>query len=479
MEPTRVLSRRVPRAALTVLAALALALAYVVAPSAGPASAATIDTNTWYVLVNQHSGKAMEIGGGSSAQGAEVTQFTRNDTCAQQWRFLDSGGGYYRLQNRCSGLVAEIYEHSVDNGAQVVQWSDLGNPNQQFSVQDVSGNIQLVNRNSGKALDLWGWSTADGARISQYDDTNAANQQWRMIAVDTAASYPNPGPISGDTFAHDPTVIKRTNGEYLLAFTANGVGLKTSADRTTWNDVGAAFPNGTPWADEYTGGNRNLWAPELRYANGQYYLWYSASTFESNKSAIFLATSPSGASGTWTNRGVVIESDAGDNFNAIDPAVTVDQSGNWWMSFGSFWSGIKMIRLDPSTGMRSGTAFHSIASRGGDAIEAPTIHYRNGYYYLFVSFDRCCQGTASTYRVMVGRSTSITGPYVDRAGTPMTNGGGTQILASHGSVHGPGHQTVLADSDADALFYHYYRDDGRATLGINLLRYDDGWPSVY
>lgn len=480
MEPIRVLPRRGRRVALTLLSVMALALACVVVPTAGPASAATIDANTWYVLVNQHSGKAMEIAAGSSAEGAEVTQFTRNDTCAQQWRFLDSGGGYHRLQNRCSGLVAEIYEHSVDNGAQVVQWSDLGNPNQQFRVQDVAGNIQLVNRNSGKALDLWGWSTADGARISQYDDTDAANQQWRLVAVDTvAADYPGPGAVSGDTFAHDPTVIKKANGEYLLAFTANGVGLKSSDDRTTWNDVGAAFPGGTPWADEYTGGDRNLWAPELKYANGQYYLWYSASSFGSNRSAIFLATSPSGASGTWTHRGVVVESRAGDTFNAIDPAVTEDQNGNWWMSFGSFWSGIKLIRLDPSTGMRSGSEFHGIASRGGDAVEAPTIHHRNGYYYLFVSFDRCCQGADSTYRVMVGRSRSITGPYVDRAGTPMTNGGGTEILAGHGSVHGPGHQTVLADSDADVLFYHYYRDDGVAQLGINLLRYDDGWPSVY
>lgn len=480
MKPTRVRLRRGARAALTLLAGLALALAHLVAPSARPASAATIDTGTWYILVNAHSGKAMEIGGGSSAQGAEVTQFTRNDTCAQQWRFLDSGGGYYRLMNRCSGLVAEIYEHSVDNGASVVQWPDLGNPNQEFSVQDVSGNIQLVNRNSGKALDLWGWSTADGARISQYDDTNGANQQWRLIAVDGATgAYPPPVPISGDTFAHDPSVIRKPEGEYLLAFTANGVGLKTSGDRTRWDDVGAAFPNGAPWADEYTGGGRNLWAPELRYANGQYYLWYSASTFESNTSAIFLATSPTGASGSWTNRGVVIESGAGDNFNAIDPAVIEDQDGNWWMSFGSFWSGIKLIRLDPSTGMRSGSEFHGIASRGGDAIEAPTIHYRDGYYYLFVSFDLCCRGADSTYRVMVGRSTSVTGPYVDRAGTSMTNGGGTQVLASHGSVNGPGHQTVLADSDSDVLFYHYYRDDGGAQLGINPMRYDDGWPSVY
>ncbi|GAA1876295.1 family 43 glycosylhydrolase [Myceligenerans crystallogenes] len=478
MEPTRVLGRRAPRAALTLFAVLALAFAYLVVPGAAPASAATIDSNAWYVLVNRHSGKAMEIANGSSATGARVTQYTRNDTCAQQWRFLSSGG-YYRLQNRCSGLVAEVYEHSTADGADVVQWTDLGNPNQQFGVQDVSGDIQLINRNSGKALELWEWSTANGARISQYTDTNGANQRWQLIKVGTvAAAYPGPGAVSGDTFTHDPSVVK-VNGRYLMGFTANGVGLKTSTDRTRWTDAGAAFPGGAPWTTPYTNGNLNLWAPEIRYANGQYYMWYSASSFGSNKSAIFLATSPSGNSGTWTNRGIVIESTTSSDFNAIDPAVTVDQSGNWWMSFGSFWSGIKMIRLDPSSGLRSGTSFYGIAGRGGGAIEAPTIHYKNGYYYLFVSFDLCCRGADSTYRVMAGRSTSITGPYVDKNGVAMTSGGGSEILAGHGSVHGPGHQTVLADSDADVLFYHYYNDAGTAQIGINLLRYDNGWPSVY
>jgi arabinan endo-1,5-alpha-L-arabinosidase len=94
-----------------------------------------------------------------------------------------------------------------------------------------------------------------------------------------------------------------------------------------------------------------------------------------------------------------------------------------------------------------------------------------------VSFDLCCRGAASTYRVLVGRSTSVTGPYADRNGVPMTSGGGTEVLAGHGSVHGPGHQAVLADSDGDLLVYHYYGDNGAARLGINRLTYDPaGWP---
>lgn len=308
----------------------------------------------------------------------------------------------------------------------------------------------------------------------------AAGLAIASAAPAATAAYPDPGVVTGSTGVHDPEVAKSPGGNYLLAHTGAGITLKTSTDRTRWNDAGAVFPNGAPWAHSYTNGSDHLWAPDITYVNGRYYLYYSASTFGSNHSGIFLATSTTGAQGSWTNQGLVIESNTSDGFNAIDPNLVIDQSGRWYLSFGSFWSGLKMITLDSSTGLRSGSELRSIAGRGGGAIEAPTIHYRNGYYYLFVSFDACCQGANSTYRVMVGRSTSVIGPYVDRAGTAMTSGGGTEILAGHGSIHGPGHQAVLADNDADAFFYHYYTDSGASRLGINLLGYDSaGWPYVY
>ena len=191
--------------------------------------------------------------------------------------------------------------------------------------------------------------------------------------------------------------------------------------------------------------------------------------------------------GTWTNRGLVIESSDAVDYNAIDPNLVVDAQGRWWLSFGSFWSGIKMTRIDPATGLRHGSdrTVHSLASRSVNSrsIEAPFIVRHGGYYYLFVSFDFCCRGTASTYRTMVGRSASVTGPYVDRAGRAMTGGGGTEILATHGTVYGPGHPAVMPDADADVLIYHYYWDDNQPAtgkLGINLLGWDSAqWPYVY
>nr|BFE50717.1 hypothetical protein GCM10017745_41440 [Saccharothrix mutabilis subsp. capreolus] len=176
----------------------------------------------------------------------------------------------------------------------------------------------------------------------------------------------------------------------------------------------------------------------------------------------------------------MVESRTTDDFNAIDPDLVVDDQGRWWLSFGSFWSGIKMIALNPATGLRADSTLRSLAGRGGGPIEAPTIVKRGNFHYLFVSFDYCCRGANSTYRVMVGRSTSVTGPYLDRAGRALTSGGGTEVLAGQGGVHGPGHQDVFGDTDHDILVYHYYADNGASLLGLNWLGWDAaGWPYVH
>jgi arabinan endo-1,5-alpha-L-arabinosidase len=296
------------------------------------------------------------------------------------------------------------------------------------------------------------------------------------------AGYPNPGTVTGNTGVHDPSVVKTPAGGYILVHTGANITIKTSTDRTAWRDAGAAFPGGASWTLSYTGGSNVLWAPDISYHNGQYYMYYAASTFGSRNSAIFLATSPSGGSGSWTNRGLVTSTTSASNYNAIDPNLVVDASGAWWLSLGSFWTGIKLLRLDPASGMPAGGTVSGIAQRtgGSTAIEAPYIFRHGAYYYLWVSFDLCCQGAASTYRIMVGRSGSVTGPYTDRNGTAMTAGGGTQVLAGHGSIHGPGHEAVFADTDGEILVYHYYADNGASFLGINRIGYDGaGWPFVY
>ncbi|WP_125777621.1 RICIN domain-containing protein [Antribacter gilvus] len=159
-----------------------------------PASAATVDTSAYYVLVNRQSGKAMEVADWSTADGAVVQQWTRNDGAWQQWRFVDSGGGYYRLQNRHSGKVLDLWEWSTADGGGFRQYTDLNGYNQQFRLVDSEGGrVRLVNRHSNKAVTVTDRSTADGATVTQLTDGNQYNQQWELVRVGGSTNPPATG----------------------------------------------------------------------------------------------------------------------------------------------------------------------------------------------------------------------------------------------------------------------------------------------
>ncbi|MEO3797507.1 pectate lyase [Nonomuraea sp. B10E15] len=184
-------SRRWRRLPATLAAMLTAVLTAVLTATVGaiavaplPAQAASVDTNAWYVLVNRHSGKALDLYDFATNDGAPIVQWARNDGNQQQWQFVSSGSGYYRLKSRLSGKVLDVYEWSTEGGAQIVQWADLNAANQQFRLADSDGgHVRLINRNSGKALEVWEWGTGDGARISQWDDLGGANQQWRLVKM--------------------------------------------------------------------------------------------------------------------------------------------------------------------------------------------------------------------------------------------------------------------------------------------------------
>ncbi|BFV55088.1 hypothetical protein KCMC57_up01920 [Kitasatospora sp. CMC57] len=152
--------------------------------AAGTARAATVDTGAWYVLVNRGSGKALDVAGASTADGAALSQWTRHDGANQRFQFVDSGGGYYRLKAQHSGKVLDVYGYSTVDHADLVQWSDAGSANQQFRLADsADGYVRLINRNSGKAVEVDNGSTADGAKVVQFTDWGGANQQWRLVRV--------------------------------------------------------------------------------------------------------------------------------------------------------------------------------------------------------------------------------------------------------------------------------------------------------
>ncbi|MEU7660271.1 arabinan endo-1,5-alpha-L-arabinosidase [Streptomyces lincolnensis] len=301
-------------------------------------------------------------------------------------------------------------------------------------------------------------------------------------AAQAAESYPDPRPLTGQQIIHDPTVLRLKSGQYVAYSTGGVIGARLSKDLKHWDDAGNAFAEPPSWWYEYND-TGDPWAPDISYRAGRYWLYYAVSSWGTNHSAIGVATSPSGLPGTWTDHGKVFTSETTDTWNAIDPAIT-RADGRLWMSFGSYWTGIRMVELNPHTGKaRANTPVHHLATRPDApyAVEGPYIVKHGRHFYLFASYDACCSGVNSTYKIKVGRSTTITGPYVDSTGKPMLEGGGDLLLEGHGRYVGTGGQSVFQDRGRDILAYHYYdaEDEGTPKLGLNQLNWTKtGWPVV-
>ncbi len=242
------------------------------------------------------------------------------------------------------------------------------------------------------------------------------------------------------------------------------------------------------WAEETLGFKPlNVWAPSISRRGGTFFLYYCLSSFGHNTSAIGLMTNtsfdPLKPGEGWQDRGLVLMSNVQDDFNAIDPFRIDTSDGRAFLVFGSFWSGIKLRELNPDTGklISVDTPVVALASRHGGAIEAPSILERDGRFYLFVSFDQCCKGVASTYNIRVGRADRIEGPYRDRDGKDMAEGGGSLMLATTGRFIGPGGQEAVKTSRGDWLAFHYYDGDdaGAAKLQFSPLHLTShGWPEL-
>ncbi len=191
---------------------------------------------------------------------------------------------------------------------------------------------------------------------------------------------------------------------------------------------------------------------------------------------------------------MVIHSAYPDPYNAIDPDLCFDEAGDPYLAFGSFWNDIFIVKLDPSTmkpvGQPTNIAFRASNPATGTltanahAAEGAGINYNDGFFYLFMSWDQCCQGPGSTYKIVYARARSITGPYYDRNGRASLGSSGVEgatiLDQTDGRWVGPGGQFVYQDTTGGWLMVHHAYDanlGGAATLRIKDLYFHDGWPT--
>lgn len=301
--------------------------------------------------------------------------------------------------------------------------------------------------------------------------------------------------------AHDPVMIKEDNTFYL--FTTGG-GIARSEDLQDWERI-KSVPTELNWVTkdiipDYRG--RGYWAPDIQFLDGTYYLYYSPSAFAKNTSAIGVMANKTLDQNSpdyeWVDHGMILQSIPGRDFwNAIDANVYFDRKWGGevtgWLSFGSFWGGLKLVKLDSTMkALAEPQEWYTIAKQertfgmpdtdpGDGTVEAPFIYKRHQYYYLFISVGYCCRGLDSTYEVQVGRSRDIRGPYFDKEGKPLYAGGGTFVAGETEEYAGIGHCAVY-DFDGETLFVaHGYdkSDRGRSKLVVKHIEWDRAeWPTV-
>jgi len=309
---------------------------------------------------------------------------------------------------------------------------------------------------------------------------------------------------------HDPVMAKEGNTFYVFS-TGPGITFYSSRNLKDWHKEGEVFSSPPAMArqvaPEFAG---HLWAPDVQFHQGKYYLYYSASAFGKNTSGIGVAVNktlnPTSPNYQWKDLGTVIQSIPNrDDWNAIDPNIIEDELGNGWMVFGSFWSGIKMFKLnDDWTRPAEPQEWHNIAERPRSktiytkaasevtseiqkndevdgAVEGPFIFKKYGYYYLFVSFDKCCRGKDSNYNIRVGRSNNATGPYLDKEGKDMRDGGGSLVLAGDAEWVGLGHNSAYTFDGKDYLVFHAYETADKYLQKLKVLdmKWDaEHWPKI-
>ena len=446
---------------LVTLLAAALLSSVTMAVNPTPSAAATVDPTAWYVLVNRHSGKAMDVYNRATTDGARIAQWTRNDGTNQQWQFVDSGDGYYRLKARHSGKVLDVHNFSTADGGAIVQWADGNGTNQQFRLADSDGGyVRLINRNSGKVVEVQNSSTADGGNVVQYTDRGGANQQWQLVRVDGGQQ---PGdqftnPVVWQDFA-DVEVIRVGEVYYMTASTMHyspGAPILRSYDLVNWEFAGHAVPSldfGTKY--DLTSGQRayvkGIWASTLAYrpSNRTYY-W--AGCIEFNDTFIYTAAS---VEGPWNRHAQI------DNCY-YDAGMLIDDNDTMYVAYGNTTISVAQLSADGRTQVRAQQVFQTPSNIG--TLEGARFYKRGNSYYIWLT--RPANG-----QYVLKSDNGPFGPYTVRQ----------VLLDLPGPISGGGvpHQGGLVQLPNGSWYYMAFVDaypGGRVPALAPITWTADGWP---
>lgn len=366
--------------------------------------------------------------------------------------------------SRITGKSASV---SFSSTSQIKEWGfyynkdEVTDNNKGKKISSTTGSITIGELKQSTLYVIWPFVV----------NTKGKTVYLEKQSFTTAAIYYNPV-INAD--APDPSVIRAQDGKFYFYHT--GVGIYRSDNLVNWAYMGSAFSSAGKPNWEPGGG---VWAPDVNYINGKYVMYYSLSVWGGEQTCgIGIATADK-PDGPFTDRGKLFRSNEIGVQNSIDPCY-VEDGGKKYLFWGSF-RGIYAIELsDDGLALKTDAAKQQVA---GTWYEGVLIHKRGGYYYMFASGGSCCEGFNSTYVTVVGRSSNLFGPYVNKSGGKMLDNKHEYLIRGNAYFKGTGHNSeiITDDNGSDWIFYHAYKVGGNANARTGMMdkvTWENDWPAV-
>lgn len=484
-----------------------------------------------YYVQNKYSGLYLDIENGSSANGANVRQWTYNGADAQKFKFVSLGDGYYYILTGASGYQSclDVESGSADDGTNILQWEYWGGEMQKYRVvQQPDGTYSILTKASGckSGLDVYDWSSEAGGNVNEWGYWGGDCQKWNLIEAGTntgstkvsqnepledalASSFLwagyNDADCSGGYAVWAPDIIYNSDyiwndgskGAYMMYYCTSstsvrsciGYGVSKSATGP-FSYVDTIIYSGFTQSDNNVTTTSTLGTKTVNtnYDNTNIPKLISQGKLNSARSGWFKSN------GSYNNTLFP---------NAIDPTILYDTSGNMWMTYGSWSGGIYILQLDKATGQpiypksnsdqTDGYFGKRIAGGYTKSGEAPYILYDNEskYYYLYVTYGWL--GVDGGYHMRMYRSRTINGDYVDAAGnsavfTSSTNQAsrGIKVMGNYDfstlatGYKSEGHNSAFIDTDGQRyLVYHTRFNSGNEYHEVRVHQQflnQDNWP---